>query len=436
MTRSPAKRSFLFATWEGGGSVAPALTVAGKLAARGHAVRVIADACIAPEAAAVGAGFTAWRRAPSRRDRSRESDPGQDWLASGPEALMRMIDAIWAGPSLAYAQDLAEELDRAPADLVVTSEMLLGVQAGCEARGQRYADLAVNLSLFPIPGVPPLGPGLPPATTDEERTLHAEIGRHAIGLFDHGLPALNAARAALGLGPLAHLVDQADSAAAILLATSPAFDFAPDSLPPKVRYVGPQLGEPGWAQPIDPDLVAAAAGRPLVVVGFSTTFQDHAAALQRVVDALSGMPVYGVVTLGDGVRSVEVAASANVAVVQSASHDALMRQAALVVTHGGHGTVCRALAHGRPMLLMPHGRDQNDNAVRVTARGAGLSLSAAATVGEIRSALARLLAEPAFAEAAARLGAAVAADAARSPVVEVLEMLAAETAARTELCPA
>jgi UDP:flavonoid glycosyltransferase YjiC (YdhE family) len=405
------------------------------MAARGHAVRVMGDACIAPESAAAGAAFVPWTRAPSRPDRSRASDLAQDWLAeTPPEGLMRNIDRVWTGPALAYAQDLIEELEREPADLVVTSEMLFGVQAACEARGQAYADLCVNISLFPLPGVPPLGPGLPPATTEAERALHAEIAAQVIALLDHGLPALNAARAALGLAPLAHLVDQARSAQAVLLATSAAFDFAPAVLPPKVRYVGPQLGEPAWAAPID---LAATGDGPLVVVGFSTTFQDHAGVLQRVVDALAGLPVRGLVTLGDGVAPDEVRPAANVQVVPSASHEALMREAALVITHGGHGTVCRALSHRRPLLLMPHGRDQNDNAVRVTARGAGLSLPPSAGVDEIRAAVARLLDEPQFAQAAARLGDAVAADVARSPVVEELEALAATaTAQRGRLCPA
>jgi UDP:flavonoid glycosyltransferase YjiC (YdhE family) len=108
---------------------------------------------------------------------------------------------------------------------------------------------------------------------------------------------------------------------------------------------------------------------------------------------------------------------------------ALLAQAALVVTHGGHGTVARALRHSRPMLVLPHGRDQGDNAVRVTERGAGLALPPNASVADIRSAIARLLAEPEFTDAAGHLGDAVARETAESPVVEVLEDLAEVRAA-------
>jgi UDP:flavonoid glycosyltransferase YjiC (YdhE family) len=186
---------------------------------------------------------------------------------------------------------------------------------------------------------------------------------------------------------------------------------------------------PGWAPPVDLDRDGDDVGPPLVVVGFSTTFQNHGAALQRVVDALAELPVRAVVTLGHGLTEGEIASTENAQILAGASHDALMRRAALVVTHGGHGTVCRALVHRRPLLVMPHGRDQADNAVRVTARGTGLALPPSATVEEIRTTVARLLSEPAFAEAAARLGAAMAEDVAHSQVVELLEGFAGTSGA-------
>jgi UDP:flavonoid glycosyltransferase YjiC (YdhE family) len=327
-----------------------------------------------------------------------------------------------------------EELRREPADLVVSSEMLFGVQAGCEALGQPLVLLTANICLFPLPGVPPMGPGLPPARTPQEEAMYAEIAIAMLALTDQGLPPLNAARSALGLPPLEHLIDQARSARRILLGTSRDFDFAPASLPDHIAYVGPQLDEPAWAAPwISP--WPAQDSRPLIAVGFSTSFQNHAGVLQRVIDAVAQLPARAVVTLGGAIDAAELTPAANVQLVDSAPHDALMRDAALVVTHGGHGTVTRALRHGRPMLIVPHGRDQNDNAVRITARGAGLSLAPTAGADEIRSALRRLLEEPTFREAAATLGAGVARDVAESPVIDELESLAAAVA-RAEPCPA
>jgi MGT family glycosyltransferase len=428
------RKTFLLATWEGGGSVAPFLTVARKLIARGHRVRFMCDACNGPEAEAVGAEFVAWTRAPSRPDRTPATEVLKDWEYEGPESLIHTILTCWAGPAQAYAEDVAAELRRQPADLVVTSEFLFGVGIGCEALGQPYCVMPVNISMFPVPGVPPVGPVLPPARTPAEQAQYAEIAEQVVGLFDVGLPAVNAARAHFGLAPLDHLVDQSHAALATLLGTARAFDFAPDVLPPKLRYVGPQLDNPHWAAPwVSP--FDANDTRPLVLVGFSTTFQNHTAVLQRVMDAAAELPVRLLVTLGGSVAAEALAPPANARLVDSAPHDEVMAQATLVVTHGGHGTVTRTLSHRRPMLVIPHGRDQNDNAVRVTERGAGLALPPSAGVAEIRAALARLLSEPAFRQAATTLGDAVAHEAETSPVAEVLEGLAGLSAA-TDRCAA
>lgn len=425
--------NYLFTTWEGGGNMTPAIQAARKLLARGHRVRFMSDECNRPEAQAVGAQFVAWNRAPNRKDRTRESQTFKDWAAATPqEGLMTVIRDVWCGPSLAYAQDVIDELQREPADLVVTSEMLFGAMAGCESIGQRFAILCANISLSPLPGVPPLGPGLAPARNAEERALHKEIAQGVEAMFDSGLPAFNSTRVALGLEPLEHLLHQYHPAVVELLATSRAFDFPADSLPSRVRYVGPQIGDPHWARPWTSPWPASDT-RPLVTVGFSTTFQNHAGVLQNVIDALAPLPARVLVTLGGSIKAGELRAGGNCVIVESAPHQAVMREASLVVTHGGHGTVMRALVSRVPMLVIPHGRDQNDNAVRITERGAGLSLMPDASVDAIRAACGRILGEPQIRSAARRLGDLVAAEAESMTVVHELEAVAANANRRTSV---
>lgn len=429
MLRADTPRSFLFTTWEGGGSVTPALTVVAKLAARGHRVRVMSDRCNRPEAEAAGATFVPWTRAPSRPDRTRATDILRDWDVAEPiDGLGRLVGQIMAGPALNYARDAIDELGREPADLVVSSEMLPGVSAACEVTGSRLALLAVNVSLFPLPGIPPLGLGLVPPRDAEEQAMQDDISAQTIAYFDRWLPQLNAARHALGLVPLASFSQHPLRCDKLLLATARAFDFAPPALPPNVAYVGPQMGQPAWARawrspwPRDDR-------RPLAAVCFSTSFQNHTGVLQRIADAIATLPLRAVITLGDTVAADELTVSDNVALVHSAPHDALMAAADLVVTHGGHGTVMRALMHRRPMLVIPHGRDQNDNAVRVTERQAGIALPADAPAASIAEALSRLRSDPRYVAGAHALGDLVAAEAERSTVVAELEALVDPTAA-------
>ncbi|QDP20263.1 nucleotide disphospho-sugar-binding domain-containing protein [Sphingomonas xanthus] len=417
--------SFLVATWEGGGSVGPAVTVARKLRSRGHRVRLMSDRCNQVEADGCGLDFVAWTRAPSRPDRSKDSDVFRDWeVDTPPEQFQRVLDRIMAGPAQAFAEDILEELRREPADLVISSDMLLGVPIGCEAIGQKYAVLTANISLFPMEGVPPLGPGLAPAVTEEDLALHAEVAEGNRQLFMSGLPAVNRAREHFGLALLNSLEEQHDSAERIFLGTSRAFDFAPEQLPTNVRYVGPQLAEPSWVQPwqspFDLD-----DRRPLILLAFSTSFQDHVGVLQRIIDAAANLPVRLLVTLGGTIGADELRPAANCRLVDSAPHDRVMPLAQLVITHGGHGTVTRSLVHGKPMIVVPHGRDQHDNAVRVTARGAGLALQATSSREEFEAAIRRMFDEPGFAEAAAELGDRVSREVAESSLIEELEQIAA-----------
>jgi MGT family glycosyltransferase len=422
MNRSRPLR-FLLTTWEGGGSVPPALTLAAGLVHRGHHVRVASDLANRTETELTGAEFVPWKTAPSRPDRYNREDGLRDWEAADPqEGFALTLRTVMTGPALAYARDVLAKLEGGPADLVVSSEMLFGVMAACESVKQPLALFAANLCFFPLPGMPAFGPGLPPPRNDTERELHAQIKQATIEMADAGLPELNAARGYLGLAPLVHVIDQIDAADVLLLGTSRAFDFPVERLPAKIRYVGPQLGEPGWAAPWVPPWPVNDR-RPLLVIGFSTTFQNHAGALQAVVDAAARLPVRALVTLGVIDRS-EVQAAPNVWLVPSAPHDVVMGEATVIVTHGGHGTVMRALKHRRPMLIMPHGRDQDDNAVRVSERGAGLVLPAASGAAEIFAALERLLGEPEFRHAADRLGAAIEIEARQTSAIDVLESLA------------
>ena len=222
------------------------------------------------------------------------------------------------------------------------------------------------------------------------------------------LPMLNDARATQGLAAVDHVLELFDRARRFLIAMSAAFDFSAD-LPENVRYIGPLLDNASWSRPwIAP--WAAGPSRPRVLVSLSTTNQDQADALQRAVNAVAQAGMDGVATVGPALEGTTFDAPTSVTLLSSAPHDAVMSEVSLVVTHGGHGTVSRALWHGLPLLVMPMGRDQNDIALRVEAHGAGLVLPRDASEAELVSALGRLAKEPQFGVAARRLGEAIAAD--------------------------
>ncbi|MEJ0019307.1 MAG: glycosyltransferase [Acetobacteraceae bacterium] len=419
-------KDFLFATWEGGGNVPPTLGAVRRLVARGHRVRVLADDVLREEVAAAGGSFLPWRRAPNRPDRSIATDPLRDWEAEGEGGgLVLLLERLMVGAAAVYAADTLDELRRAPADVVVSSDLLFGPMIAAEATGTRLALFGPNISFVtPIPGVPPVGPGLLPPTTPEEQAQADAVRAWYAAVMASQLPMLNATRATFGLRPLGDTFDQPGMADLALLATSRAFDFPADSLPPAVRYVGPLLDQPHWAgtwvSPWDAEDI-----RPLVLVALSSTFQNQAATIQAVLDAAAPLPMRVLVTRGPSLAGVPFRLPPNAVAVDTAPHDVVMREASVVVTHCGHGTTMRALAHGRPILCLPMGRDQNDNAARIVARGAGLRLAPDADAASIRAALTALEAELCFTVAASHLGAAIATAEPDNALVEELEALAA-----------
>jgi len=418
-------RSFLFTHWEGGGNTPPMLAVIRRLVARGHAVRVLGDPCNRDEIQAAGAAFLSWAKAPRRVDKSPATDPMRDWEVSSPPAIIaRLRDRLFVGPSLGYAQDVRDALARAPADVVVSSEMLFGAMAGAEAADVPCVALMANVYLFPQPGVPPFGPGFVPSTTPIGRVRDWAVRTIALREFGKGTAAFNETRRALGLDPLPHLFDQMKRLASHLVLTSAAFDFQSTNPPPQLVYAGPELDDPSWVEPWQSPWPTSDV-RPLVLVGFSTTFQNQAEALRRVIDALAELNVRAVVTTGPGLDASALAGAANVHVCRSAPHNELLKQAAAVVTHCGHGTVIRALAAGVPIVCMPMGRDQNENAARVVFRGAGVRLKPTAAAGRIREAVRRVLEQPEYRSRAQALGSQIARDARESCAVPVLEKIAA-----------
>ena len=73
----------------------------------------------------------------------------------------------------------------------------------------------------------------------------------------------------------------------------------------------------------------------------------------------------------------------------------------LVVSHAGHGSVMKALWHGRPMVLMPWGRDQPGVAARARALGVAEVVQRGENAeAELRDAIDRVLADSGMKSAA------------------------------------
>src|SRR4051794_5075884 len=394
----------LLVTWDGGGNVPPELSIARKLIARGHQVRVLADPTVEPEARAAGCTFSPWTTAPHRTTRDRSGDLIQDYAVKNPIAAIRKyMKEFLATPAPRWMADTLRVLDEHPVDLMLADFAIPAALIAAEARRLPAAVMVPNIWIIPTPGIPPMG-GLKPARGPLGRLRDAVLRSILTRVFNKALPPLNRLRAEHQLPPVASTFEQMLRAQAALVLTSPCFDITSPHMPSTVSYVGPQLDDPSWIEPWRspwPD----GDDRPLVLVGFSSTFQNQMAALRRVVAALADLPVRGLVTLGGALRPEEVRGAGNVLVVRSAPHSQILPHASVLITHCGHGTTLKGLAAGVPLVCMPMGRDQDDTAVRVVHRGAGVRLKPTASSNAIRSAVERVLATSSYRESARRLAA-------------------------------
>ncbi|HMJ34745.1 MAG TPA: nucleotide disphospho-sugar-binding domain-containing protein [Baekduia sp.] len=422
--RTTTMAKFLFTLWEGGGETPPILSVVRAVAEAGHAVTVLADDVLGPDVEAAGAIWVPWETAPNKSSYSPDQDLARDWEAKTPlGAFQRFRDGIAFGPSARYARDTLAQIRRDRPDVVVNPTLMFGAQAAAEAAAVPQALLLTCSYVVPGTGAAPYGSGWAPPRNLLERVRLKAMDKLALRLWGSGGPPLNAARSELGLAPVAHPLDQLHAAERFLVLTSETFDFPVPRLPANVRYVGPRLDDPAWAGRWTPP----PGDKPLVLVGMSSTYMEQRDVLRRTAAALGELPVRALVTLGPALEPDALGTVPdNVTVVAAAPHAEVLRHASAVVTHAGHGTIIKALAAGVPIVALPMGRDQPDNAARAVAAGAGVALKPAAKVAAIRAAVADVLGTPGYAEGARRVARAIAAESTTDRALAELEALAAD----------
>jgi len=365
----------LIVTWDGGGNVPPALALATRLAAAGHAVRVSGPESMRPRVEATGA-----RLAPNRLVGALPT--GVDL-----ETVWDEVDAVLNGR--AAMDDLELAIREEPADLIVVDSMHGASLAVAEARDLPAVLLA--------------------------HTLYRRWTRWGPAIMN-----LQVTRATAGLRPVPDerfVSGVLDRCLAVLGLMPEALDFPGGPDPANVHYVGPILtptdarhATTGLARP--ERLPAGQAPRALI--SFGSTVQRQHEALAPVLDAFAHLGrdepgLRGLLTLGGVLDPSSIAAPPSVEVVGHLPHGPILPTIDVVVGHGGLSTITAALAVGTPLVIIPQGRDQDDNADRVVATGVGLALPRDTDSAAIAATIRRVLREPSYRIAARRMGAKIAA---------------------------
>jgi len=202
----------------------------------------------------------------------------------------------------------------------------------------------------------------------------------------------------------------------VIAFTTSALVGPAEKFPPHYRFVGPSISDRPETTPFPFDQLR----RPCALVSMGTVNAE--ASGRFYATTIAGLRDHQVVL----VAPQQLDAPDNFIVRPYVPQLALMAHVDAVVCHGGHNTTCEALAHGLPLVIAPIKDDQPIVADQVVAAGAGLRVKFG-RVGpdELRTAVNRVLVEPAFREAAQRVRASFEAAGGAAAAATALEELGA-----------
>ena len=153
-----------------------------------------------------------------------------------------------------------------------------------------------------------------------------------------------------------------------MVGTLPQLEY-PRRWEPWVRVVGPLQWEPPGERVEPPP-----GSGPVVLIAPSTSQDPSHSLLRASLEGLAGAPVRVIATYNGREPSSPIDVPSNAVLVPWLSYSKTMPLCDVVVLHGGHGTLVRALAAGCAVVACPAGGDMNENAARVDWAGLGVRL--------------------------------------------------------------
>jgi len=368
---------FLVAAFGDAGHAFPAIALARELRGREHEVLVETWEQWREPVEAEGLGFTA----------------AQEYTVFPPPGP----DTPDGQTAASAARALAGLMEEFRPDLVVSDILTLAPTLAAEVAGVPCATLIPHVYPVQEPGLPLFSLGMrPPRTPLGRLAWRAPLPILRSGL-QRGRDELNVTRERLGLAPIDRFHGGISELLA-MVATFPQLEY-PRRWPDHVKVTGPLIFE----LPHE-DVELPSGDGPLVLVAPSTSQDPKCELLRAALDGLADEPVRVLVTTNRH-RPVEPLSVPDNAVLHPwLSYSQAMSVADLVICHGGHGTVARALAAGVPVLVSPAIGDMAENGARVAWSGAGEMLPRRLlSTRSVRLATRRVLGEPLYRRRASKI---------------------------------
>lgn len=405
--------SYLICTTPAHGHVAPLLTIARHLLARGHRVRFLTGSKYADAVAAAGAEFLPIpAEADIDLDRAGGLFPERADL-KGPAGIRFDLRNLFLKPGRAQYEALLAALADDPADAILTEGLYLGA-AFLSLRPRTERPPIVALGIFPL-GAPsrdtaPFGVGMTPmggwAGRVRNRVMTVLTDKVIFGPVLGEVDAL--AQQLVGRAFDGSFLSWTSRADALVQFTVPSFEYPRSDLPSTVTFAGPlpwmppaAVALPDWWDELD-------GSRPIVHVTQGTVANADLSSLVRpTIDGLAERDdLLIVVTTGGRPVDTLGPVPANVRVGSYLPYRELFPKLDVLVTNGGYGGVQQALAHGIPLVVAGQTEDKIEVTARVGWSGAGINLKTnKADAAKLAQGVDTVLRDPSYRAAAQRIGA-------------------------------
>ncbi len=260
--------------------------------------------------------------------------------------------------------------------VVVNDVLTLAPALAAELEDRPRATLVPHFYPPSAPGLPPYGLGAMPARSRFGRAAWRLARTQLDKGVERGRRELNETRRRVGLTELERPYGGI-SAELCLVATFPQLEY-PRSWPDAVHVTGPVVWEPPTERVELPPGEA-----PLVLIAPSTSQDREERLLRAALEGLGSLPVRVLAAHNrhpgrhaETEHEAPLPVPANTRLVDWVSYSQVMPESTIVVCHGGHGTMARAIAAGAAVVTVPASGDMGENGVRAQWAGAGLNLPA------------------------------------------------------------
>lgn len=418
---------FLLTAFGSYGDVHPMMGLGVELAARGHAVTLIANPYFEEEIAARGLNFLP---AGTREDYLKLTEHPGLWHP------WRSLQVVFRYGVAGLLESTYEQIVEhyAPGETVIAAHGLDAAsrvahdKLGAPVAAVVYAPMALaSAHQAPKVGGTWIGPGAPRWLN----RLQFWLGDRLV-VRKLVAPTVNEFRRRLGLAPVEKFLPEWWYGTGCNLCLFPDW-FAPPApdWPPEVHCVGFPLWDGGGERSLsEPAESFLEAGPPPVVFTPGTANRQAAGFFLAAVDACERMGRRGVL-LSKFQENLPHGLPPSVVGLTFEPLSELLPRAAAFVHHGGVGSCSQGLAAGVPHLVRPLAFDQHDNAARLVRLGVAEELYPRRFTGaRAAAALGRLLEDPRVRENAGDVAARMDGRRARGAACDVLEELARAPAAR------